>query len=163
MKIGIFSGTFDPIHEGHLNAAVEALAQYELDHILFVPEAEPRFKSDVTALKHRVAMIELAIRKYPEFGLWQSSELQHTHKTLTDISTSHRGADFFLLIGEDIGIMDSRWPDGTPINTDLATLIVVPRSHHSSSKIRTGLSIDNTAIGVSKPVLRYIKDHDLYK
>ena len=60
--IGVFGGTFDPIHLGHLRCAEEAREQLGLDHILFVPAADPPHKTDrsVTAAHHRLAMVKLA-------------------------------------------------------------------------------------------------------
>ncbi len=69
--IGILGGTFDPIHEGHLALAREALAILELDHVLFVPNADPPHKQDqdVTPAAHREAMVALAIEPEPAFVL----------------------------------------------------------------------------------------------
>jgi len=46
MKIGLFGGTFDPIHNGHLHLAQEVLLQQKLDRILFIPAGDPWMKSD---------------------------------------------------------------------------------------------------------------------
>jgi len=69
--IGILGGTFDPIHEGHLALAREALAELDLEYVLFVPNADPPHKQDqpVTAAAHREAMVALAIGPEPAFVL----------------------------------------------------------------------------------------------
>jgi len=69
--IGILGGTFDPIHDGHLALAGEAMAVLDLDHVLFVPNADPPHKQDqvVTPAPHREAMVELAIANDPRFLL----------------------------------------------------------------------------------------------
>jgi nicotinate-nucleotide adenylyltransferase len=71
MRIGIFGGTFDPIHYGHLVAAEEALSVLKLDRVLVVPAGQPPHKAErpVTAAEHRVAMVQLAIASNPAFTL----------------------------------------------------------------------------------------------
>jgi nicotinate-nucleotide adenylyltransferase len=68
---GILGGTFDPIHDGHLALARETLAVLELDHVLFVPNADPPHKQDlaVTSAAHREAMVALAIEPEPALVL----------------------------------------------------------------------------------------------
>lgn len=68
---GILGGTFDPIHDGHLALAAEALRELDLEHVLFVPNADPPHKQDqtVTHSTHREAMAALAIEPEPHFVL----------------------------------------------------------------------------------------------
>lgn len=68
---GILGGTFDPIHEGHLALAREALAELDLAQVLFVPNADPPHKQDqaVTPARQREAMVALAIEPEPGFLL----------------------------------------------------------------------------------------------
>ncbi|MEM7530896.1 MAG: nicotinate-nucleotide adenylyltransferase [Chloroflexota bacterium] len=70
-RIGVFGGTFDPIHVGHLILAEEACHQLDLDHILVMPTADPSHKQDrqIAPVKHRIAMVELAIADNPKFVL----------------------------------------------------------------------------------------------
>jgi nicotinate-nucleotide adenylyltransferase len=69
--IGILGGTFDPVHDGHLALAHEALDELDLDHVLFVPNADPPHKRGqvVTPSQHRAAMVALAIEPEPAFLL----------------------------------------------------------------------------------------------
>jgi len=68
MRIGVFGGTFDPIHIAHLRSAEEAREQLGLDRVLFVPAADPPHKTRrVTAAAHRLAMVRLAIAGHPAF------------------------------------------------------------------------------------------------
>ena len=71
MRIGVFGGTFDPIHLGHLVAGQEVCSQLGLEKVLFVPTGIPPHKlnAKVTAVEHRVAMVELAIASNPCFEL----------------------------------------------------------------------------------------------
>src|SRR5687768_15392849 len=67
-KVGIYAGTFDPVHEGHLAFAREAAAQYGLDKVFFLVEPNPRRKQGVKALEHRNEMVQLAIRSEKLFA-----------------------------------------------------------------------------------------------
>ena len=70
-RIGIFGGTFDPPHLGHLILAAEAHAQLELTRLLWVLTAQPPHKPDrpISTLEHRVAMVELTLTSNPDFEL----------------------------------------------------------------------------------------------
>ena len=69
LRIGVFGGTFDPIHLAHLRCAEEACEQLGLDRVLFVPAADPPHKTDrrVAPARHRLAMVQLAAAGNPRF------------------------------------------------------------------------------------------------
>ncbi len=71
MRLGILGGTFDPIHNGHLDLAQSAQRALNLDKVLFVPAGRPPHKKDasVTSSLHRLKMIELAIADRPCFAV----------------------------------------------------------------------------------------------
>jgi nicotinate-nucleotide adenylyltransferase len=71
MRIGIFGGTFDPPHLGHLILAEEARHQLKLDKVIFVLTPDPPHKLDrtITQMPDRLAMLEIAIADNPAFGL----------------------------------------------------------------------------------------------
>jgi nicotinate-nucleotide adenylyltransferase len=70
MKWGLFGGTFDPIHIGHLRCAEEILEMFDLNRIIFVPASKPPHKihGDITSFHHREQMITLAIEGNPVFS-----------------------------------------------------------------------------------------------
>jgi nicotinate-nucleotide adenylyltransferase len=69
MKVGLFGGTFNPIHVGHLRVAFEILHKFLLDRMIFIPSAKPPHKSgrDIVAPKYRFEMVNLAIEKVNKF------------------------------------------------------------------------------------------------
>ncbi len=71
MRIGVFGGTFDPIHIGHLVSAEEAWWELELERVLFIPAGLPPHKLDhaMSPVEHRLAMVELAIASNPHFAV----------------------------------------------------------------------------------------------
>jgi len=71
MRVGVFGGTFDPIHVGHLVSAEEVRVKLKLERVVFVPARLPPHKLDqvVSPVDHRLAMIELAIASNPHFAV----------------------------------------------------------------------------------------------
>ncbi len=70
MKLGIFGGTFNPIHFGHLRVAEEAWELAGLDSVIFIPSGNPPLKTeDIAPVQHRYEMVRLAIKKNPRFDL----------------------------------------------------------------------------------------------
>ncbi|HEU5121705.1 MAG TPA: adenylyltransferase/cytidyltransferase family protein, partial [Candidatus Saccharimonadales bacterium] len=59
-RIGIYSGTFDPVHYGHIAFAASAIRACNLDEVVFLPEPQPRYKAGVTDIAHRLALLTMA-------------------------------------------------------------------------------------------------------
>lgn len=107
MRLGIFGGTFDPVHYGHLLLAESAREQLRLDQVWFVPAAVPPHKRDreLTAGKQRLEMLELALAGNEAFHV-SSLELDrggvsYTIDTLHAIHKKQPNAELFLLMGAD--------------------------------------------------------------
>ena len=104
-RLGIFGGTFNPIHMGHLVVAEEVRERFSLDRILFVPSYLPPHKSvDVAPARDRLAMVRLAIKGNPFFGL---SDLEvrrgtksYTVDTLRDLADKVKARLYFLIGSE---------------------------------------------------------------
>lgn len=115
-RIGIFGGSFDPVHVGHVALARTALAAVALDQVRWVPAGQPWQKArTLAAPEHRVAMVELAIAGEPRF-LLDTVELRRTGPSYmldTVRELQDAGAvmqpDWFLLIGQDQYARLSTW------------------------------------------------------
>lgn len=105
-RIGLFGGTFDPVHLAHLALAREALAALQLDEVRWVPAGQPWQKARaLTPAAHREAMVRLAIEGEPRFVL-DRIELErtgpsYTLDTVCELQAREPGAEWFLLIGAD--------------------------------------------------------------
>src|SRR5262245_31594023 len=104
MRIGIFGGTFDPVHLGHLILAENCREQGRLDQVWFIPAAAPPHKLDraITPFDRRVEMLRLALAGNPAF---QVNELEkdrpgpsYTVDTLSELCRQYPGNELFLLI-----------------------------------------------------------------
>jgi nicotinate-nucleotide adenylyltransferase len=106
-RIGVFGGTFDPIHIAHLRCAEEARERLDLDEILFIPAADPPHKTRrVTAAAHRLAMVRLATVGNPAFRVSsieiERGGLSYTVDTLRALHARlPTGTALTLLIGLD--------------------------------------------------------------
>lgn len=116
-RIGIYGGTFDPIHFGHLRAAEEAREQLRLDEIWFVPCATPPHKRRrrVTPAPHRVAMARLATAGHPAFRV-STVELErggrsYTIDTLRALQAKLPAVRLTLLLGLDAFREIGTWKD----------------------------------------------------
>lgn len=107
MNIGIFGGTFNPPHTGHLIVAESVREQLHLDKILFIPSARPAHKSrnSIVVATHRVEMTRRAIAENPHFEL---SEIEvrrkgksYTIDTLEQLKNLYPNDELFLVIGAD--------------------------------------------------------------
>ena len=106
-RIGLFGGTFDPPHLGHLILASEAQTQLEIDRLLWVLTPDPPHKQDqdITPIEHRLAMVQLAIADNPAFEL-SRVELdrpgpQYTVDTIKLIAEENPQAEIVPIIGGD--------------------------------------------------------------
>lgn len=130
---GLFGGTFDPPHIGHLVAAREALERLGLDRVAFVPAAQPPHKPGrgVTAAAHRLAMLQAALTDEPRFEI-EEMELQRPGPSYTvDTLRTMRGVrpedQLVLLLGADQYAELQTWREPEAVAT-LARLVVVARA-----------------------------------
>lgn len=131
MRVGIFGGTFDPIHIGHLILAETCREACRLDKVLFVIAGEPPHKGKPrTSAKHRVEMVELAIAGHDAF---EASEIEldrpgphYSYETLERLAEERPGDELFFLIGADSLADLPGWRKPERI-CELASLVVVNR------------------------------------
>lgn len=115
MKTGIFGGTFDPVHIGHLIMAEQAREAVGLDEVWFVPAARPPHKPDhvPVAAEHRFRMVQLAIQGVPGFSV-SRIELErpgpsYTVDTVQQLVRRHPQREFFFIVGGDMVLDLPRW------------------------------------------------------
>src|SRR5438270_13637789 len=132
MRVGVFGGTFDPVHLGHLILAEQCREQARLDQVWFIPAARPPHKSDrpLTPFAQRVEMLALALAGQPSFRIDELEKdrpgWSYTADTLAEVHRRHPGDEFLLLIGSDT-LHDLRhWHDPARVAA-LAIFLVVAR------------------------------------
>jgi nicotinate-nucleotide adenylyltransferase len=133
MRIGLFGGSFDPVHRGHLLLAECCWRQARLDRVEFVPTAQQPLKprGPVAGEADRVAMLRLAIAERREFALSllevERGGVSYTVDTLRQFRSERPDAELFFLMGADSLADFPTWREPAVI-CDLATPLVVRRA-----------------------------------
>ncbi len=128
--VGVFGGSFNPIHFGHLLLADEICEALRLDRVLFVPAAVPPHKpaAELASAEHRYRMTALAVREHPRFAV---SDLELRREgpsyTVDTLAALRDEGALRLLIGSDTFLDLLSWREPREI-ARLAQLIVVPRT-----------------------------------
>lgn len=158
-RVGVFGGTFDPPHLGHLAIAEWARERLGLDHVTFVPAgAPPHKRRGVTAAAHRLAMTRLATRGNRAFRVSPLEARRpgpsFTVDTLRELRRRDRAARLWLLLGEDSLDDFASWHAPEEI-LGLARLAVAGREGARPGRGRPPCTwIGNPAIAISSSALR---------
>ncbi|MDB4870181.1 MAG: nicotinate-nucleotide adenylyltransferase [Gemmatimonadales bacterium] len=134
MRIGVFGGTFDPPHVGHLLLAADARESLNLDRLIFIPVWTQPFKvgtPPVASPQDRLEMVRLAISDDANYAVDDAEinrkGLSYTVDTLEYLAGHYAGAELYLLVGEDALAGFRQWRNPQRI-LELATLALMMRS-----------------------------------
>ena len=192
MRLGIFGGSFDPPHLGHLLPAIDAAEALQLDEVRFVPAAVQPFKvgRSTAAPSHRLAMTERLVAEVPGFVAdgteIDRAGLSFTVDTLAAMAAASPGAERFLLLGADAFALFDQWRDpqrilslasiavlvrGGDVMPDVGSrggagvqLLQTRRVDISSTELRARVADGRTIRGfVPDAVADYIAEHRLYR
>lgn len=131
MRIGILGGSFDPIHKGHINMAVCAYREFNLDKVILMPAAHSPNKdeSQMTSFEDRYEMCRLAAEEYTylEVSDFENSfdERSYTYKTLTKYKELHPDDDLYFIMGGDSLDYFDKWYHPEIIASKCTILVVV--------------------------------------
>ena len=115
MRVGLYGGTFDPIHVGHLIVIENAINDMNLDKVIILPSSNPPHKKhkDKTDTDIRVEMVSEAIKDNPKIILStyesDTDQVIYTHHTLEYFTESLKGRDIFYIMGEDSFMTIDTW------------------------------------------------------
>ncbi|HJU88137.1 MAG TPA: nicotinate-nucleotide adenylyltransferase [Gemmatimonadaceae bacterium] len=132
MRVGLFGGTFDPPHVGHLLAATDAFEALTLDKLLFIPAGQQPFKSGkvVATGEQRLEMLRRMVGDDRRFAAdaveIERGGLSFTVDTVQALADREPGAQLFLLIGEDLAAQFATWREPERI-ARLAEVVVIRR------------------------------------
>lgn len=193
MKIGIFGGTFDPIHNAHLIIAQYAREEFALDRLLFVPCGNPPHKKAQTDKQIRFEMTKIAIGAEFEISDYEVAREEYSYSlsTIKYFKKQYPDDDIFFIIGEDSLSDIGKWHKPQEL-LKLCKLIVFPRSNKdkldeeiqscnqifggnicaisapvfaiSSTEIRERLANGKSVkYMVPEKVMEYIKNNEIYR
>ncbi|MEO0093341.1 MAG: nicotinate-nucleotide adenylyltransferase [candidate division WOR-3 bacterium] len=129
-KIGIFGGSFNPVHLGHLLVAQDIFEKLKLDKMLFIPAFAPPHKRHLLSYQHRFKMLKLAIAGNPFFELSDIEAKRggksFTVDTLRELKKIYPNDQLYLIIGADQFRELSNWKEPKKL-CQLAKIVVMPR------------------------------------
>lgn len=190
-RIGIYAGTFDPVHSGHISFALQSLAAAKLDVVYFLPERRPRSKQGVEHFGHRVAMLNRAVEPHPPFDTLELVDISFSiERTLPYLQQRFPDDDLVFLFGSDVVPSIDQWPhadkllasselviglrhndtrehmhnvvEGWSVKPKAVTLFESFAPQVSSGRVRQALRTREAASGVLSSVERYSNKHWLY-
>ena len=187
MRLALFGGTFDPIHNAHLAVAREAVRRCRLDGVTFIPAGRPPHKGDARApYEDRLRMVEIACEGEPAFAVSRLEEGDRQSYSIHTIerfqATMQPGDQLFFLIGGDAFAEIRTWHRWREVVERVEFLVVSRPGHNysapagarverldgvelpvSSTTIRDALTQGRFDVDVPEPVIDYIREHGLYR
>lgn len=170
-KIGVFGGTFNPIHNGHISLGVYCKEDLNLDKLMLIPTYTPPHKSsnELADEEHRLKMCKLATEQY---GYFEVSDIEikrkgksYTYETLKSLKEIYTQDDLYLIVGADMFLTLDKWKNPESIFKDV-TIAAVPRndddkedltSYYESTIKSLGAKaviLDNPVVQVSSTYIR---------
>jgi nicotinate-nucleotide adenylyltransferase len=187
VRLGIFGGSFDPPHVGHLLVVADAVDALRLDHLTFVPAAVQPLKAGQASAgpRDRLEMVRLLVGDDPRFSVdpieIEREGLSYTVDTLAALAERHPESERFFLVGTDVLAAFTKWREPARV-LRLATLAVMQRAGDSgpvpagavrvetrrvdvsSTEVRERVRVGRTIRGfVPEAVAAYIAAHRLYR
>ncbi|MEI8207226.1 MAG: nicotinate-nucleotide adenylyltransferase [Kiritimatiellales bacterium] len=163
-RIGVFGGSFDPVHLGHLTIAQDAVERLELNRLIFVPAAVPPHKKGHTLAegRHRLEMLQLATEGNLSFEVsdmeLQRGGVSYTFDTMTHIQAERHGAELFFIVGIDSLAELHLWRN---IEQLLEMCTVVPFARGGEDPVRVAEQIQLSKDWKTKLLERLIRIHEI--
>lgn len=139
-RIGILGGTFNPIHNGHIQMAEYSHKAAELDEVILMPTFVPPHKesTNLVSCEHRLNMCRLACLNLPyaevsDFEIKLEGK-SYTYRTLELLKSQNKNDEFFFIVGADMFLSMQNWKN-PEIIFELATVIAIPRDKDSVSQL----------------------------
>ena len=160
MRIGIFGGSFDPIHRGHLALAAYAASELDLDKVYFVPSHRTPLKSGERSLPaaRRADLVKKAIRAYPRFAFsdveLKRKGVSYTVDTLRAFRKKFRTAQLYFLAGADRIRDFSRWRSKNEVLKSCRFVVLTRPGHRLRTRDRRFLWLPMPPVDVSSSDIR---------
>ncbi len=171
MRIGLFGGTFDPIHWGHLRSAEEVREALSLDRILFIPASRPPHKKGqhTTPAHHRLQMVRLAVKKNPRLRVStveiKRGGVSYSIDTLRYYARAVKGSNsYYFILGSDAFREIASWKNFRDI-FPLCHFVVTsrPGSGNSNSLRQTPVAVQKLfCYDLKRRIYRHRSGTDLY-
>lgn len=164
MKIGIYGGSFNPVHNGHLGVARAAIAELGLDRLVVIPAAVSPFKTDCPPVEpyDRLLLVRAAFNGWEKVVVddreLRRGGVSYAIDTVREIAAENPGAELFFIVGEDSVEGLPRWKDADTL-WQLCTPKAYPRTYESSTEIRARLEKGEAVDDLVPPVVALFLAH----
>lgn len=136
-RIGILSGSFNPIHLGHITFALQATQEAKLDKVYFLPERSPKDKDGYEHFGHRVAMIKRAIKPHPKLELLELDDMTFSvNRTLPKLRKTLNSNNLVFLFGSDKIPDLINWPNIDKL-LNSSEVVIGLRQNDSNEQIKS--------------------------
>ena len=158
-RIGLFGGTFDPVHLGHTIVAEWVQSKLGLDTVYFIPNYIHPFakREDILNSAHRLKMLELAISDYPDFKICryeiEKNEISYSIDTIHYFQEQFPKSELYYLIGADNIDEFDLWKEANEI-FKLATVVVFNRKGDNGNESAKFKYVDSPVIEISSSQIR---------
>lgn len=133
-RVGIYSGSFDPVHAGHVAFALQAQKLAGLEHVFFMPERQPKGNHEAEHHTHRAVMVDQALRPYEQFSLLDLPDARLTLRSLPRLRRAlPTGVELSLLLGAD-ELLEHK-PNDIPQLYQQLTLIIAITSNDQLAEV----------------------------
>lgn len=163
------AGAFDPMHKGHLEFIRGTIKNLGLEKVFILIEEKSKHKKSFADLADREKIAELSIKDDHKVGIYPSETPSFPiSSTLPKIKSEFSGAQFYLLVGEDVKEHIDTWPNSKELleNVDLVVASRNQADEHgriSSGKVREQLKSKDQKVDIAKEALAYCRQHNLYQ
>ena len=164
MKIGIYGGSFNPVHLGHVGIARRAIVDLGLDRLLVVPASISPFKADRSAEElpwDRVELVQAAFAAVDKAEVdlreLKRGGVSYAIETVREIADENPGAELFFIVGEDSVEGLPRWKDYDAL-CKLCQFRAYPRTPESSSAIRRLFTDNKVVVNPDEKLARVVRE-----
>ena len=161
MRIGLYGGSFNPVHLGHVGIAQRAIVDLALDRLIVIPANVSPFKTEQPMIWERIELVKAAFRDLEKTVVdlreVERGGVSYAIDTVRQIAAENPGAELFFVIGEDSVEGLPRWKDSDELKK-LCTFRSYPRTPESSTAIRKLFEDAKVALNPDEKIVKVVRD-----
>jgi nicotinate (nicotinamide) nucleotide adenylyltransferase len=161
MRIGLYGGSFNPVHLGHVGIAERAIVDLVLDRLIVIPANVSPFKTEQPMIWERIELVKAAFRDLEKTVVdlreVERGGVSYAIDTVRQIAAENPGAELFFVIGEDSVEGLPRWKDSDELKK-LCTFKSYPRTPESSTAIRKLFEDGKVVLNPDEKIVKVVRD-----
>ena len=161
MRIGLYGGSFNPVHLGHVGIAKRAIVDLALDRLIVIPANVSPFKTEQPMIWERIELVKAAFRDLEKTVVdlreVERGGVSYAIDTVRQIAAENPGAELFFVIGEDSVEGLPRWKDSDELKK-LCTFKSYPRTPESSTAIRKLFEDGKVVLNPDEKIVKVVRD-----